>query len=807
MPRRFCCCPLFRTLLAGAVCLSTALTLPAAARDAEPVAPAASPEARELLAARVQRIARQLLSVPLDPEGRVPEYALTRARILLDAALTLDADDELGWRRRVELARLEGNDDDRRHALSRVVRLAPRDDRAQLELIQLRVADVSTIDGRLQRLERLLRADSARRLTPALRSRLASQAARLAREIQDQQRFARWLTEATRLDASNAEAAALLLEFARRRNAGELQQLAAAVGLIRAAPLRPAPRLDLAVALASHAVYEQAAAQFRVASDLTRPGLLPADAYRLWVLALGADGQSEDALSLLDALAGRLAADQQRQQQAEARGEADPDQADDGQPAQPDRSALLLSLDPQLLVLEAALADPGSNRRAQALEAVAAAIADAAGDDVDAAVEQLVRIAAPLGDRALSGLDPAPAQAVRERPLFRAFEAFRGGRFPETRQLIEPMRQAGDDPLAAYLHARLIDDTDGRGERLQAVVRSAPTSLAALLAGQRLSAANEPITPTAAGRALRELMLRHPVALWRMDLDASPWIDVRLNIADEAFDPFARIPASITLRNVSDMRLSFDAGAAMPTRSIITVTVNPGERSSQRLPPDVIDLDRRLTLEPDERIRFDFPLHRGSLGEVTRVAPFASWLFNASLLADPRTLADGRIVMGPLGDRDDVRGRLIRGVPASPDRLRQFADGLGGSADVAAMRNLAMLLAATDPQAGPTLDAPLRGELTAAIDDHLAAAGDAALAWALASLRSGNTAPGLQRLFDLAGRSDNTLVRCLLLERRVTGPDDPVLTAALRSDDPTLQAYSRAVRATIAARNAADADN
>ena len=839
------CTALRRSVLTFALMLALALLpagpgKPLSATHAQPQAPPdgeITAAAQRELARRLHRVAEGVVRRN-SRTGEVPPHALQRAETLIAFALERYADDEIGWRRRAELARLRGDTDALREALENIVRVNPRDDAAQLEFILLRFADIATVDGRLDRIERFLDSRRSRDLSAALRSRLASSAARLALEIQDRQRFARRLTEALRLDEYNVEAAEMLLDFARRRNAAEVKRLSATVSLITAAPLRPAPRLDLALALARHAAYEEAHEQFAVASNLFQPRALPVDSYRLWILSLAAEARLEEAGDLLDQLAARArarrtseagapdaggapAADAENQNKGrlESQGDtaapsrpsngsqdASPDASSNASPsdgesaAEPklDRADLLGGIDPQLLVLDAVIAEPGSQRRSRSFAEVSRLILETSGDELATAVDEITRIAVALDAEVLEVLDAEVRRAVRSRRLFRAFEAMREGEEDLAARRIGPLVEAGDEPLADYLAARLESGRRDAERAMKAVIRSAPTSLAAMLAGQWLTTRDEDIAPTSVGLSVRQMMFRRPNALWRMNLQTSPWIDLHLTIAENAYAPYDEVPATITLRNDGDMRLTFDRGAAIPARALLRVSLNPGERSAQRLPPDVIDLDRRLALDPDEELEFVWPLSRGWLGRVVTQAPFTTFVFNARLIADPRTLSDGRIVMGPLGDRDDVRGRIVRGASAESAELLRMAQRLSDGVSVDSLHEAATLVSALREASGVQLSEEQRDTIVEALGEHVAAAGDAALAWMLCVIPPGQEL-GLDRVWQLARRSETPLVQCLLLERHVEDPEDPALSQVLRNGGESVKAYARALRASLEA--------
>ena len=215
-------------------------------RSADPVARVAAEEA--------VRIA--ILDLRLVPEPTPDDYRITRL-LLREFSELLPGDIEL-LRRRVAAAWAEGDREAAIAATRELLRQDPADTVAQLRLIADQLQQQGTVESRLAAAERYLgpRGDG---LDAAVRSRIAVDAALLAREVGDPDAFGRFLAQAIALDRTNKDAASLALNFYRERlpddRLGHVQLM---LNLLAADPVDPQVYVMLSRSLASIGAYDAA---------------------------------------------------------------------------------------------------------------------------------------------------------------------------------------------------------------------------------------------------------------------------------------------------------------------------------------------------------------------------------------------------------------------------------------------------------------------------------------------------------------------------------------------------------------------
>jgi hypothetical protein len=216
------------------------------------------PEAVEPLektAARyVTRLALSDLRIVNTPAPR--DYQI--AADLLERAHGLTPDDDVQLRQLIEACENAGDTARMAKYTRELVRLDPSDTVAQLRLISGKIRELQNVDDRLATYDRWLGPDGAS-VDPAVRSRLALDAALLAREKGDAKGFARRLGRALELDATNKDAATMALAFYSQKVGEPAGQFELMLAVLNADPFDVDLHRAMAKHLAEHGAYRGAA--------------------------------------------------------------------------------------------------------------------------------------------------------------------------------------------------------------------------------------------------------------------------------------------------------------------------------------------------------------------------------------------------------------------------------------------------------------------------------------------------------------------------------------------------------------------
>ncbi len=717
--------------------------------------------------------------------------ALEAAAALLEQAATLTPGDAERHRLRAELAKLAGDGEGRKAALASYVRLEPRDDAAMLELLLGRVQGMQTLDGRLTGIENVLNTRSAATsLSAPLRSRLAWLAADAAQELGDSNRHVRWLRESASLDRAFAPAARATYGLLAERGHGSKALGAAAKNWVEASPVDPAARLALADVLFREAAYLDAAQQYANAARLSTSSPLPWPAYRAWALSLGASGDTRIALDLLDQLEQLFGAGQATQDEA---GEAP---ADAGLPLDLElvRLTLLGGAEPDRAERDED-AIRASLKRVRELLAVSEA---QAGDR--AWIEAIFGDAESVG-LLLEGVD---AESDRARRAW-GWSALRRGAEQEAEDTLNKIQR---DPLAKLGLAILtaVDDP-GRARFFREIIRDSPESLAALVTAHMLQADGRAPEPTVQGQAVLDLMQRTPIQVWRLDLEREPWLTLSLKARPTSPRGFEPTVLEVSLRNNAPVPVSIGPGLTVNGAVLLNTGVFAEGQAVGTLPTQVVDVSRRLTLNPGERIVIPHRLDWGVLGQTAANDPARGFAFAMSGVLDPRVAGDGTMVMGPMGSTDTLRGLQVQGQAVDDAAVDEWLSVLGDSA--VADRFARSYALARLAQIG---EGPLNNLVSPATSDRIAEALNAGarafdpptLGWVISHLETRPGSAVYQPLLDTAARSDRTDVRMAHLIGQADGPDHPSFDAAERSADRVLRRFASAYRVALRDRQESD---
>lgn len=726
-----------------------------------------------------------------------------RARILLDMAVKLAPDDEGLWQLRASLAR---SSEDRAmlvDSLRNYLRLEPQDDAAQLELVTASLSGVEALDEHLAALERMLRSERAEELSAPLRSRLATLAAQSAQEIGDPKRSAGWLGYAIKLDEANPDAARMMYQLAVDRGGTPRQLGAALVNLLQASPVDPTVRIALANLLMKEAVYEQAVDQFNVAMNLVdmQSRLEMLTQFTLCLIASGREDEVPPLLLELQMLLKQMADAQNPDLSPDAEDEPQALSLDDlpGLPTTLEFARLILMHDSNPVAAKESF---------QRLRDSAASIQDS--QQQQDSLAQLAWIGAVFNQDAdwvrkridLLGPDNEHAQ------LASGWLALRRG---EAEAAEAAFQSLGSENMFARLGLTALPGLSDKqkADAYQQIVWEDSTSMGAVVAARRLHKLGKPVTPTAEGVPIRVLVDNLPRQLWTPALTVSPWVRLNVTVSPGSFGYLQPMTARVTVRNATRMPLSVGQGGAI--QNALMVMCSPSIRNEPlgRLQPTFFNMGRRLTLQPGASIQADIRLDRFDLGQLAAIYPASTISYSAMVMLDPRPLANGGIVPGPLGATTSVGSLQARGTPATPSNLQLWMKDLDGTDPAVRATAIARLLVIARQPAESVEMVDLRDRVRELVSQRYPDFDQTLQAWSVRFMLpddEGN--PVAQRVIDLAQRSDDPMVRIVYLVMNAKEPTSPALTDAMRHDDPTIRTFAQAMKTGLEenARRAAEAE-
>lgn len=720
--------------------------------------------------------AQRLAVASLAGGEALSEAQVTLAEAWLEQAKALDPGWAEPYRLSVELARRQGDSDAVIAALSDLLKVDREDQRAQLELLEARVATLQTVDDRLSQLERVLDLGEGSGLSAAVRSRLASTAAELALEQGDQARYGRWLKEAIALDPSNPTAAELAYRLAVERRASPLELGSSAVLRVRGRPTDAEARMTLGSLLMGQAAYTEAAEQFEAATQVGTARIdLPY--VEVTAFALGAANRTDLALALIRQFVSSVGP------------------GPEGEPAVQPSLALL-----QLVLLSTSEIEVYEPVERETFDYVKRQwLARGEAGDADAVLE--LAWLSGLTGLDLDEAEAALADADLSTPLGRraaGWVAMAQGQTDRARDLLSPL--ADVDAWARLGMLLMLPEAGGeRASRLVEFAQTYAAQTAALYAVRVVVELGEDVPPTPTGEALLGLMSRFPERLWNPEHRYEPWTLLQLTPASLRYGFGEPIELTARLQNRSRVDVSIGPGGALPTTALLSVTAAPPGRSTQIAPPVALDLSRRLDLEAGASVEVTVRLEATGLGEFILQRPWTPWGVRVGGLLDPVAGAGGRLVPGRLGAQADAGPVQVEGVGIDAESIDAAIDGLAtlrGDRRLAALAALASVgrWVEAEPEAGADVD----DALVRRAGDALAAQwGELSEAERALTLRFIGDKPTSDRYYrrvvDLAQRSELPLVQMVMLWAYANGPDDSLVTGFKRTGTSAVRGYAEAL--------------
>jgi tetratricopeptide (TPR) repeat protein len=571
-----------------------------------------------------------------------------------------------------------------RQATERIVRLDPKDTVAQLRLISDRIGDLQTGEERLAAYERYL-GPRGEAIDPSVRSRLAVDAANLARELGDERRFVELLSMATSLDITNKLAATLAMAYHAERRDDPVERLEMLVNLLYADPLDSNIHQAIAQLLASEGAFEQARRYFSNAALIHQHA---GDA-NLSLLQQGLlyqwhdEGPESVVKTLNDMIARRRQSIAESRAMAEAAGESTVDMP------RPEDERLDPSIDRIRVLAASAAGDKDSMLAAlrdmseQTTEQVRQMSAYLAGNDEQLRARAMMQMAQLFGELHFTAVlaDAEPETSARAVQVF-------ASQAPDLNRLIRWLipwitLRLEDHEAAAKVRdfletglGRDLFDAEmalAKGERSTAarlylsVMRESPISPLGAWAGTRLKTlVGTDDIRTREGKQLDAFARSIPPVIDKMLEGPSEFMNLRFEPMQRTLTAGEPAMARVVIQNTSTIPLALGPMGPISSRFLIQPHIDTEIGVFEAEPqPEVLELDRRLRLMPRESVeaivRVDSPFTRWLLGLNADSTMRQSW----RLLQGFRAAREGgAMAKGPLCHSAETRPMLIR-FPAS----------------------------------------------------------------------------------------------------------------------------------------------
>ena len=278
-----------------------------------------------------------------------------------------------------------------------------------------------------------------------------------------------------------------------------------------------------------------------------------------------------------------------------------------------------------------------------------------------------------------------------------------------------------------------------------------------------------------------------------------------VHLAPEALD---RAAVQLSLQNLSAIPLGLGPDRPLNSRLLFNPKLEIlGTGAMSLLRPEIVDLDRRLRLKPQERITLTVWPDAGQTGWLMELMANRSirirWRIIQGFIGDPR----GGFRPGPMCVTAETEEAVRRPIPecslTSEAMVRQVT---GDPANVlmrlaAALRTLVLqpLLAPPDPGARvPPPPPPALKPVAEAFAARYANLDALDRAILVVTLPHTHLSPDLAS-FDQAARADaDPLLQTLVLVTRIAQEDDPMLAKARESDQPRLRQTAELVARRLA---------
>ncbi|MEO0483012.1 MAG: hypothetical protein AAF138_05270 [Planctomycetota bacterium] len=800
------------------LCLLAAgvMASPTHAQPAEPgaAAPAATPgsaiDPSELAARQIARVA--LLDLRLRPAPTTGDFELASA--LLAVAQRFAPNDAELLRRRIEAAYSAGDDGAVVELSRQLVRLDPRDESALLRVIAANINKSQTVESRLGAYRNILESTTAN-LSDGLRSRLAVDAALLARELGNDAQFANLVSSAVRLDSTNKSAATLALNYFLQRRPDDLVgQAQLLFNLVLADPFDPLSHIRLYRIASATGAYNGAYRHHQAATSIlqsSRGGVQEEIQDDGLVLTWRVAGPEAVAQGLTAQLTAEREAAQRLLENSEKLGLPldDITRPEDTRltftreltrlfaaHAAGDEELVQVSSVEYLAITQQAIRDLGELVREAEPEQRAELNRQGLMQLVERfAIQAVIGFGVEQLEAGLASLQQAGDLPPESLEVLRGLTLLSQGRdadaaavFEANPQGLPGLRELG--LLAAYVRAGRLEEAAELGLQIE---RANPlTVFGAWAWSQRQAALGGQALLDQDTLQLENLLAGWPRWLFELFEGTSRFLHLDVRPVTKAIDPLGSAVYRIELRNISTAPLAVGSDATINSKLLLTLGIDAGVGKIGEDPsPEVLHLDRRIRLMPRESIIVDVPSDAGYTGWLAETAADEVVRHRAQIIQGFRigerslyepgafsTLAtSGTIMRLRLPETGLSPEQLrIRAAEAPPSRLPWVAAALRAGLYAAGDG-----MELTESQARPIIDEIVKRYPALDVETRAALLGIMPHAGQFASM-----AP-----FDeVAENDEDPGLRLVALVSRVRSVESPALGRAASDEDPLVARFA-----------------
>lgn len=586
----------------------------------------------------------------------------------------------------------------------RLLELDPHDTVAQLRYLSGQLANIQTAEARLRATDRLAENPS---IDASVRSRVALDAALLARELGDDPGFERRLALALALDGSNRDAADLTLAYLGPRTADPVRRLELLLHVLYADPADAGTHRAIALELMQGGAYGQARRFYDLASMLARAetGAAPPEVMSESFIL---DWYVQGVKPTLDALNAELAAQRAGAQRAWDAAVAQ------GLPTtgmqRPDEIFLQLSFERDrlvgaLMIDDFETAQASTDDTIRQLQLFARRFEDPAQRPPGVPLEELTRRLAMTATEiwAFLAWTAAAPEDIRlqielissllgaDDPGVQRLAGFRHLKLKEAEAalaIFEPLSQTtGDlmDDLGYALALEQVGRVEESAALLRGVYREGPLTGVGAWARQRLITIGQP-DPVSGESAEALTRFAEGVPSWLDDMLRRP--QTAMNLSAEAVNPQ---PApleppviEVTLRNIAPIPLALGADRYLSSMLAGSPRLLVGAREELELAqPETLNAARRLRLMPGEAVVVRADAGAGAAGWTIDAGAGRTVRARWRVLQDFNIGARGYLVRGPLAleaTTSSVQWPPLRETTLSPDEMASAISNADGAA-------------------------------------------------------------------------------------------------------------------------------